>query len=96
MQAKRNNRSPNTRSSSRCHLGRTSRADYLLRHNLTRSLSRVSWKVTAEAGIAPASVTGPEAASHLEVALSVASGQADTGLGVRAAATAPSASVSSQ
>ena len=41
-----------------------------------------------EAGIAPASVTGPEAASHLEVAMSVASGQADTGLGVRAAATA--------
>ena len=33
-------------------------------------------------------VTGPEAASHLEVAISVASGQADTGLGVRAAATA--------
>ncbi|HET9081755.1 MAG TPA: substrate-binding domain-containing protein [Trebonia sp.] len=41
-----------------------------------------------EAGIAPASVIGPEAASHLEVAMSVASGQADTGLGVRAAATA--------
>jgi molybdate-binding protein len=41
-----------------------------------------------EAGIAPTSVTGPEAASHLEVAISVASGQANTGLGVRAAATA--------
>lgn len=41
-----------------------------------------------EAGIAPASVTGPEAGSHLEVAMSVAAGQADTGLGVRAAATA--------
>jgi molybdate-binding protein len=41
-----------------------------------------------EAGIAPTSVTGPEAASHLEVAVSVASGQADTGLGVRAAAAA--------
>ncbi len=41
-----------------------------------------------EAGIALASVTGPEAASHLEVAMSVASGQADTGLAVRAAATA--------
>ncbi len=41
-----------------------------------------------QAGIAPASVTGPEAATHLEVAMSVASGQADTGLGVRAAATA--------
>jgi hypothetical protein len=26
---------PNTRSSTRCHLGRTSRADYLLRHNLS-------------------------------------------------------------
>jgi molybdate-binding protein len=45
-------------------------------------------RVLTEAGIAPASVTGPEAASHLEVAMSVASGQADTGLGVRAAATA--------
>jgi len=45
-------------------------------------------RLLTEAGIAPASVTGPEAASHLEVAMSVASGQADTGLGVRAAATA--------
>ena len=36
----------------------------------------------------PASVTGPEAASRLDVAMSVASGQVDTGLGVRAAATA--------
>jgi molybdate-binding protein len=45
-------------------------------------------RLLAEAGIAPASVTGPQAASHLEVAMSVASGQADTGLGVRAAATA--------
>ena len=45
-------------------------------------------RLLTEAGIAPASVTGPEAASHLEVAISVASGQADTGLGVRAAATA--------
>jgi len=45
-------------------------------------------RLLAEAGIAPASATGPEAASHLEVAMSVASGQADTGLGVRAAATA--------
>jgi molybdate-binding protein len=33
-------------------------------------------------------VTGPEAESHLEIAMSVASGQADTGLAVRAAATA--------
>jgi molybdate-binding protein len=45
-------------------------------------------RLLAEAGIAPTAVTGPEAASHLEVAMSVASGQADTGLGVRAAATA--------
>jgi molybdate-binding protein len=45
-------------------------------------------RLLTEAGIAPASVTGPEAASHLEVAMPVASGQADTGLGVRAAATA--------
>jgi len=41
-----------------------------------------------DAGIAPHSVAGPEAASHLEVALAVASGVADVGLGVRAAAAA--------
>ncbi len=45
-------------------------------------------RLLTETGITPASVTGPEGASHLEVAMSVASGQADTGLGVRAAATA--------
>jgi putative molybdopterin biosynthesis protein len=45
-------------------------------------------RLLADAGIAPASVTGPEAASHLEVAMSVASGQADTGLGARSAAAA--------
>ena len=45
-------------------------------------------RLLTEAGIPPASVTGPDAASHLEVAMSVASGQADAGLGVRAAATA--------
>ncbi len=45
-------------------------------------------RLLTEAGIAPASVTGPEAASHLEVAMSVAAGQADAGLGVRAAAAA--------
>jgi molybdate-binding protein len=45
-------------------------------------------RLLTETGIAPASVTGPEAGSHLEVAMSVAAGQADTGLGVRAAATA--------
>lgn len=32
------------------------------------------------AGIPPESVTGPEAASHLEVAMAIASGQADAGL----------------
>jgi molybdate-binding protein len=47
----------------------------------------LDWLLT-EADIAPISVTGPEAESHLEVAMSVASGQADTGLGVRAAAAA--------
>jgi molybdate-binding protein len=45
-------------------------------------------RLLTEAGVPPSSVTGPEATSHLEVAMSVASGQADTGLGVRAAATA--------
>lgn len=39
-------------------------------------------------GIAPDSVAGPETASHLEVALAVASGVATAGLGVRAPATA--------
>lgn len=41
-----------------------------------------------DAGIAPQSIPGPETQSHLEVALAVASGVADVGLGVRAAATA--------
>ena len=45
-------------------------------------------RLLTEAGIAPAAVAGPEAATHLEVAMAVASGQADAGLGVRAAATA--------
>ncbi len=40
-----------------------------------------------DAGISPAGITGPEAGSHLEVAMSIAAGQADAGLGVRAAAT---------
>jgi molybdate-binding protein len=44
-------------------------------------------RLLADAGIAPASVAGPEAASHLEVAMAIAAGQADAGLGVRAAAT---------
>lgn len=38
------------------------------------------------AGLAPDEVTGPEFGSHLEVALAVAAGAADTGLAVRAAA----------
>ncbi|MGH3671916.1 MAG: substrate-binding domain-containing protein, partial [Pseudonocardiaceae bacterium] len=38
------------------------------------------------AGIAPDNVSGPELASHLEIALAVASGVTDVGLGVRAAA----------
>jgi molybdate-binding protein len=41
-----------------------------------------------DAGIAPHEVPGPETASHLEVALAVASGVAATGVSVRAAATA--------
>lgn len=45
-------------------------------------------RLLTEAGVPPDAVTGPEAASHLEVAMSVASGHADAGLGVRAAATA--------
>ena len=45
-------------------------------------------RLLTEAGIEPGSVAGPEVTSHLEVAMSVACGQADTGLGVRAAATA--------
>lgn len=45
-------------------------------------------RMLAAAGIAPHAVAGPEAGSHLEVALAVASGVADVGLGVRAAAAA--------
>jgi molybdate-binding protein len=45
-------------------------------------------RLLAEARVPPTSVTGPEAGSHLEVAMAIASGQADAGLGVRAAATA--------
>jgi molybdate-binding protein len=45
-------------------------------------------RLLADAGIAPESVAGPETTSHLEVAMAIASGQADAGLGVRAAATA--------
>jgi len=45
-------------------------------------------RLLAEAGLPVDAVPGPEAGSHLEVGLCVASGAADTGLGVRAAATA--------
>ncbi len=45
-------------------------------------------QLLADAGIPPAAVAGPEAASHLEVAMAIAASQADTGVGVRAAATA--------
>jgi molybdate-binding protein len=45
-------------------------------------------QVLARSGIRPEQVRGPEAGSHLEVAMTVATGQADTGLGVRAAAVA--------
>jgi molybdate-binding protein len=45
-------------------------------------------QLLASAGIPAASVTGPEAASHLEVAIAIVAGQADAGLSVRAAATA--------
>ncbi|MGB6454927.1 MAG: substrate-binding domain-containing protein [Streptosporangiaceae bacterium] len=45
-------------------------------------------QLLTQSGIAPEQVTGPEASSHLEVAMTVATGQADTGLGVRAAAAA--------
>lgn len=39
------------------------------------------------AGIAPYRVDGPEFGSHLEIALAVAAGITDAGLGLRAAAT---------
>ena len=45
-------------------------------------------QLLANARIPAAAVAGPEAASHLEVAMAIAAGQADAGLGVRAAATA--------
>lgn len=45
-------------------------------------------QLLAQSGITPEHVSGPEAGSHLEVAMTVATGQADTGLGVRAAAAA--------
>ncbi|MDQ4092808.1 MAG: GntR family transcriptional regulator [Actinomycetota bacterium] len=43
-------------------------------------------QLLSAAGIAPHDVAGPELHSHLEIALAVASGIADVGLGLRAAA----------
>lgn len=45
-------------------------------------------RMLQDVAIPPDSVPGPEGASHLEVALAVASGVADAGVGVRAAAAA--------
>ena len=45
-------------------------------------------RLLAEAGVPEDSVRGPEAATHLEVAMSVAAAHAEAGLAVRAAATA--------
>lgn len=45
-------------------------------------------RLLSDAGIDPDAVAGPGAASHLEVALAVASGLADAGLGIRSAARA--------
>lgn len=45
-------------------------------------------RLLAQSGVLPECVSGPEASSHLEVAMTIATGQADSGLGVRAAATA--------
>jgi molybdate-binding protein len=45
-------------------------------------------RLLAEAGIPAVAIDGPDAATHLEVAMAVATGQAEAGLAVRAAATA--------
>jgi molybdate-binding protein len=45
-------------------------------------------QLLTHAGVVPDRVRGPQAASHLEVAMTIATGQADTGLAVRAAAIA--------
>jgi molybdate-binding protein len=45
-------------------------------------------RLLTQSGIAPEQITGPEASPRLEVAMTIATGQADTGLGVRAAAAA--------
>jgi molybdate-binding protein len=45
-------------------------------------------RLMREAGLDPRSLRGPEVASHLEAALSVASGSADAAIGLRAAASA--------
>ena len=43
-------------------------------------------RLVLEAGGAPEDVTGPEVALHLDVAVAVATGEADAGLGLRSAA----------
>ncbi|MBO0729626.1 MAG: GntR family transcriptional regulator [Acidimicrobiaceae bacterium] len=45
-------------------------------------------RLLAQSGVKPQQVSGPEVASHLEVAMTIAAGQADAGLGARAAAMA--------
>jgi molybdate-binding protein len=45
-------------------------------------------QLLTRAGVTPEEIRGPEAASHMEVALTIATGHADAGLGVRAAASA--------
>jgi molybdate-binding protein len=43
-------------------------------------------QLLTHAGVMPEEIRGPQAASHMEVALAIAAGHADAGLGVRAAA----------
>jgi putative molybdopterin biosynthesis protein len=45
-------------------------------------------RLLGEVGVGPGAISGPELDSHLEVALCVAAGAVDAGVGVRAAATA--------
>jgi molybdate-binding protein len=45
-------------------------------------------RLLIEVGVAPDAVAGPEVELHLDVAVSVATGEADAGLGLRGAATA--------
>lgn len=45
-------------------------------------------RLLIELGVAPEKVAGPEVALHLDVAVAIATGEADAGLGLRSAATA--------